>query len=112
MSARHTPGPWSVIDNSWEVSTVYGPDGETVAECPINSIVTEDTQFEHEAVKEANARFIVHAVNCHDDLLAAAIYAVQQLADGDEADIDSDGDEICPFERLCAAIAKARGEVA
>lgn len=51
----HTPGPWSVIDNSWEVSTVYGPDGETVAECPINSIVTEETQFEHEAVKEANA---------------------------------------------------------
>lgn len=62
-----TPGPWTVIDNSWEVSTVYGPDGEAVAECPINSIVTEETQFEHEAVKEANARLISAA----PDMLAA-----------------------------------------
>lgn len=51
----HTPGSWTVTHNSWEVSTVYGPGGETVAVCPINSVVTEDTQFEHEAVKEANA---------------------------------------------------------
>lgn len=61
MSGAHTPGPWTVTDNSWEVSTVYGPDGETIAQCPINSIVTEDNQHELEPIKEANALLIVAA---------------------------------------------------
>lgn len=61
MSAQHTPGPWSVTNNNWETSTVYGRDGETIAACQINSIVTEDTQYEFEAIKEANARLIAAA---------------------------------------------------
>lgn len=42
------------------------------------------------------------------ELLAAAIYAVDQLCEGEDPDLDADGDEIDPFERLRDAIRKAQ----
>ena len=60
MTAQHTPGPWTVIDNNWEVSTVYGAGGE-VAMCRIDPEVTEETQDRLERIKESNARLIASA---------------------------------------------------
>ena len=60
MSTQHTPGPWIADDNSWEVSTVYGPGGE-IAKCCIDQNVTEETQDQLELVKQANARLIAAA---------------------------------------------------
>ena len=57
----HTAGPWTAVHNSWETSTVYGPNDEIVASCPISYDVTEETQDELEPVKEANARLIAAA---------------------------------------------------
>lgn len=55
---EHTPEGWTVTHNSWEMSTVYGPYGEIVAECPIDACVTEENQHEFEPIKEGNARLI------------------------------------------------------
>lgn len=68
--AKHTPGPWSFIDNNWEVSTVYGPHDEVVAEVRIASDVDEGTQIHFEAIKEANARLISAAPHLFDALKA------------------------------------------
>ena len=56
-------------------------------------------------VAEANARLISAA----PELLEALEYVVRQLADGDNPELDEYGDEIDPFERARAAIAKAEG---
>lgn len=56
-----TEGPWTATDNSWESSSVYGPDDAYIAEYPIAPEVDEDTQTKFEAIKEANAAFIAHA---------------------------------------------------
>lgn len=72
MTAQHTPGPWECVHNSWEVSTVYSHGGHgVIAECPIDSGVCEETQYHLEAVKDANAEFIVRACNSHYELLEA-----------------------------------------
>lgn len=108
MSALPTPGPWTVTDNSWEVSTVYGPDGETIAECPINSIVTEDNQHELEPIKEANARLIVKA----PDMLGTLDRYADTLCEGwcekssDCANFDDCGG--CEARRMAG---QARGEI-
>jgi len=46
-----------VTHNSWEVSTVY-VDGLPLCKVPINQAVTENSQAEYEARKEADAEFI------------------------------------------------------
>lgn len=110
----HTPGPWSVIHNSWEVSTVYGPDGETIAECPINSIVTEDTQFEHEAVKEANARLIETAPDLLEELeqQADGCSTIISLLSGQQSAVAASLVGMLRFQEVNAraAIAKALGQ--
>jgi hypothetical protein len=100
VTAQHTPGPWSVTDNSWETSTVYGPDGETIAECQINSIATEDTQYEFEAIKEANARLIAAAPELLEALEAMASAFVGH--DGERGKDET-------FLLAHAALAKATG---
>ena len=96
---EHTPGPWSVTDNSWEMSSVYGPGDELVAECPISSEVDEDTQDDFETVKEANARLIGAA----PDLLDAAAKALNFIANT-ESEL---GISLSSGDALRAAIAKA-----
>ena len=64
---KHAAGPWEVVDNSWEVSTVYAPNGSVVATVAIHHEVTEETQDEMERIKDANARLISAA----PDLLEA-----------------------------------------
>ena len=43
------------------------------------------------------------------ELLWALKYVLRQLADGDNPELDKDGDEIDPFERARAVVAKAEG---
>lgn len=107
---RFTKGPWSVVDNSWEVSTVYGPDGETVAECPINSTVLEDTQHIWEPIKEANTRLIAAA----PELLASVIELLEPLERASAELVSrgkvADENAEAAFDRARAAIAKATGQ--
>ena len=63
MSGAITPLPWHVdhnihikAENGWRVASVNVPSGSVGSW----GVAPSD-----------NARFIVHAVNCHDDLLAA-----------------------------------------
>lgn len=77
---NHTKGPWSKTDNSWDVSTVYGADGEVVAECPIYGDTTEDTQAEHEAIKEANALLIAAAPDLLKALSRIAVMMDNEMA--------------------------------
>jgi len=95
MTTKHTQGPWNAKDNSWDFSTVYGPNGQAVALCKISDDVTEETQDTLEPIKEANARLIAAA----PDLLEACI----AIANG----YKHKGEEIAR-----AAIAKATGEQA
>lgn len=53
-----TRGRLSLTHNSWEVSSVYAPNGDLIAECHIDPSVTEETQDALEPVKEANARLL------------------------------------------------------
>lgn len=103
-----TPGPWSVVDNSWEVSSVYGPDGDLVAECQINSDVDEDTQEKYEAIKEANARLVGAAW----EMLEASksvLAAWQRLAEALPQDDRIEAIEFEEFNALRSAVSKAVG---
>lgn len=97
MSAQHTPTPWTVfnadegcypgIDAGWRTIVMFGSPDE---DCGIRGDTPEEA--------EANARFIVHAVNCHDELLSA----LEQYASG----LTDTG------ARARAIIAKVRGDAA
>lgn len=103
MSAQHAPTPWTVydagsegypgIDAGWRSIVMFGSADE---ECGVRG----DTHAE----AEANARFIVRAVNCHDELLTHLIAAVDAL--------EAFGVQNGGIPEMKAAIAKARGEVA
>ncbi len=85
---RFTPGPWRAVDNSWEISSVYADDGETlIAEIPIDSSVGEDTQDEFERIKEANAALIASA----PDLVREAKFLLARLG---EINLDDDTDDL------------------
>jgi hypothetical protein len=65
-----TQGPLSLVHNNWDRSTIYSGD-EHFALVEINGDVTEDTQTEYEAVKDANARKIA-LVNALADVAVKA----------------------------------------
>ncbi len=97
-----TAGPWW-FDGDWHrLPTIFGADRKTRIAIVEKSGMARDART---PAQEANARLLAAA----PELLAAATYAVQQLADGDDPELDDDGEEIDPFERLRAAIAKAEG---
>jgi hypothetical protein len=85
--AGHASGPWIVVDNSWEISTVYDADDKTVATCPIDDDVCEESQAQYEPIKEANARLIASAPDLLDALKPFAAVAQHDIGD-DEADSD------------------------
>lgn len=116
MGAQHTPTPWTVydaaeacypgIDAARRTVVVFGNADE---ECGVRGDTPEEA--------EANARFIVHAVNCHDDLLEALeetwrvlrAAGLLNLTNGVQLGQTSWYVKICDAERVSnAAIAKAR----
>jgi len=64
-TAKHTPTPWSRYKNA-----AHGPEGDCVFVC--NGI---------DSPNDANAEFIVRAVNSHEALLAAAKDAIEYCSD-------------------------------
>ena len=60
-STKHTPGTWKVEGQSNGLFSVYGNAGNA-PETPL--LVAQD-------LREANARYIAKAVNCHAELLGA-----------------------------------------
>lgn len=63
--STHTPTPWKTeYENEFGPEyELFGPDGRRVLQYNWNS--------DRQAEVEANAAFVVRAVNCHDDLVAA-----------------------------------------
>lgn len=70
MDTKHTPTPWHSISHSWAHTSIIA-DASTIALLDIEDEATEDNQEELEALKVANAEFIVRACNAHDQLVAA-----------------------------------------
>lgn len=84
MSARYTPTPWFVKDTTGQTLDasrfqngafqIYSSDCENhaVADCSANHTCRDASEC------AANAAFIVHAVNCHDELVAALFKIVER----------------------------------
>jgi hypothetical protein len=88
--SKHTPGPWRVVD-SWNDYMVESQNGE--------EIIWQDGPHHTPAIKEADARLIAAA----PDLLDALVMVLDDpnALDGRPR----------TYEIVCAAIAKAKGEV-
>lgn len=65
----HTKTPWTPLPDD----LVYGPDNHLIADCSALPRSAEEC--------EDNTKFIVHAANCHDDLLVA----LREIAKGQGA---------------------------
>jgi len=76
---KATPRPWTYHANYIEVSnehgdhSLYAPDDR--------GAVSPETRW-------ANARFVVQAVNAHDDLVEALTWMVNQFEDYHDADLE------------------------
>lgn len=110
METKHTPGPWFLAAQNDGLVIIDGPPSPAPYDGPIpkahgpNVIATPNFRI---AKHEANAAFIVHAVNCHDELLTA-LEALQRQALQSPDLIETEwGQEALGLTR--AAIAKAKG---
>lgn len=97
--SKHTPGPWTAIDTSWEQSVISDASGRCVAIVYLDGNVQEETQDELEPIKNANARLIAAAPTMLEALEAIADFAPGY---GDVCEIIA--------QRARAAIAKATGD--
>lgn len=114
--AKHTPGPWHVVDRNWQISTVFSSSGDEIARCLISPESDDDVDRKFELIKEANSRLIAAA----PELLEALIWMVanDETNEGDEPVESLDGESwndcnkywIDGLNRARAAIAKATGE--
>lgn len=111
MSApKHTPTPWKFSQTHAHTLTIRHADGggEYVAEIRVG-----DTP-ELLLTDEANARFIVRAVNAHDDLLEALRDLIEWQAVEHEDGCPEDDTCSCAaapiIAKVNAAIAKAEGK--
>ena len=94
----HTPLPWFAFEGECTGDPCIGCETGTIAVCEGN-----------EGEAEANAEFIVKAVNSHDDLLDACKEVVGVLGRLPSVDpLISDAHTAC--KRARAAIAKAEGQ--
>lgn len=60
--SKRIEGPWSFVGNSWQFTTVYGPDGERICDLDLEDWgVTEDNQSDMETEQELIARLIAAA---------------------------------------------------
>lgn len=69
---EHTPTPWITDTEHHPDDQVFTIGGAIIADC-------KWTPHDHK-IRRKNAAFIVHAVNCHADLLAALEHCSVQLA--------------------------------
>lgn len=103
MNAQHTPTPWHVGDGK-AARIIYGQDGYAIADATVY-------HGRHGGAEEANAAFIVRAVNAHDDLVAALRKARNAISEEVLAAGDEDHPTIARHARIIdeidAALAKA-----
>ena len=98
-AAEHSPTPWVKHysrDDSGDIGIAAPGAGNVIAE--VFSEINEAGKKEI-AIAEANANFLLCAVNCHDDLVKACQYIV---------DAGENGDEMTAIEMARAALAKAK----
>jgi len=101
MTQKHTRGPWKITEPPYaphQDKFVYGPDDYLIADC---SRIPRRSDRE----QKNNAKFITHACNCHDDLLAAlkeTKRAIEFIPKG-----IGRGAMAPLYQQVCAAIAKA-----
>lgn len=104
--AQHTPTPWHRnIPPAYKYPTIFAGRNTHVARVVCESDTTE-------AEQEANADFIVRAVNSHAALVDALEYVRATLmacGNGNGVTIDMAGTIIC-MTKLNGALAIARGE--
>lgn len=97
MTAKHTPGPWTVIEHSWSSTGIYAGD-KRIADLDIYDDATEENEDALAAEMLANAKLMAAA----QDLLAVAIEALAVIP-RIKPEGNGNGTEV----RLRAAIAKA-----
>ena len=102
----HTPTPWSI-----DKETINDPD--VVIESKSGCFVAQVSSDADDTEAQANAAFIVRAVNAHEELLDNIRQAIRAL----EAGLDDTGECIghvstmdCVVDDLKQAIAKAEGK--
>lgn len=97
---KHTPGPWSIERHP--AKGLFWIEDE-VGESICDLYHREDTAFFLRKNSEANAKRIVKAVNCHDELLEALEELLRVYGGGPREDYQC-------MKDARAAIAKAKGE--
>lgn len=116
--AEHTPTPWQGCKNGdCQCGYIFGDEGEVyVAQAlnPKNIGPSGPDPYPTFECGQSNAKFIVRAVNCHDELLAAlkealAVCDSATMNDSDDpSDVSSDQSALDKVrKRAHAIIAKA-----
>lgn len=100
MNSKHTPTPWHL--GGTKNMIVFAEDGWAIA----NAVVHHNKSgFEK---MEANAAFIVKAVNCHEELICALEDCQETVCAKYCDEVMGDHCEEC--RNASAALAKAKGE--
>ena len=106
-TAKATPRPWYLLDQklrpqlSSRILEIKGPDRE-----PVVHWTGFDAVDRSKAVRKANAKLIVRAVNAHDELITT----LQRWADWWDGNPDDDDSVPALLSDTKAVLAKARGE--
>jgi len=100
---KHTPTPWKLGK---------APDGKTTIQATDEIGLHLFEQTFQGSIANANAAFIVRAVNAHQELLDAAKEALEKLELIDQINFDETGEEMPSpeTEQLRQAIAKAEAK--
>ena len=111
-----TPGPWVLSSDTHKLGGRAGTyrqilDGDGMGANIIGFVgVAHPANFDINEQGEANARLIVRAVNCHDEMLAV-LQAIVRAADGRQVPGHLIVDENSPLMGAAReAIARATGE--
>ena len=98
---KFTKGPWKMVENSWEYTTIYSNDSEI---CTLNiNDATEDNEIELSQVMEANAHLIAAAPDLYE--------ALEEIINSEwMVTHDWGGDRNSVMEKGRKALAKARGK--
>lgn len=103
---KHTATPWFVCgDPGHEPQSDSWYLGRTIGSVPEGTRVCDMTPLRNQLGREADARFIVRAVNAHDDLIAAldnaeAVMSIVEPRSDKAQYLDA-------LEKIRAALAKA-----
>ena len=65
MAIKTSPLPWSIINNSWQFTTIVDANGNNVCEFDLERFedLNEDNQAEYENIQRNDAEMIIAAVN-------------------------------------------------